>query len=127
MAYRVVAWTQTGAPTVTNIAVTNEDVGSSKGGNVSDGINDPGEFVLSSNNQTGERLHAFLMNPMVAARAWSLLKISYYILIIISYAATYEHSLGSNNSGVDVEWNQGFGSFETWKNQLFTTLNWYLV
>ena len=32
VAYGVVAWTQGGVPTVTNIAVTNEDVGSSKGG-----------------------------------------------------------------------------------------------
>ncbi|GKB90419.1 hypothetical protein Tco_0962691 [Tanacetum coccineum] len=32
VAYGVVAWTQRGVPTVTNIAVTNEDVGSSKGG-----------------------------------------------------------------------------------------------
>ncbi|GKB45291.1 serine-threonine/tyrosine-protein kinase catalytic domain-containing protein [Tanacetum coccineum] len=32
VAYGVVAWTQKGLPTVTNIAVTNEDVGSSKGG-----------------------------------------------------------------------------------------------
>nr|GFA13176.1 hypothetical protein [Tanacetum cinerariifolium] len=31
VAYGVVAWTQRGVPTVTNIAVTNEDVGSSKG------------------------------------------------------------------------------------------------
>nr|GEZ38377.1 cell division control protein 48 homolog C [Tanacetum cinerariifolium] len=32
VAYGVVAWTQRGVPTVTNIAMTNEDIGSSKGG-----------------------------------------------------------------------------------------------
>ncbi|GJS37930.1 hypothetical protein Tco_0536312 [Tanacetum coccineum] len=52
VAYGVVAWTQRGVPTVTNIAVTNEDVGSSKGGD------DPlCEVFLWALNPNGGGLH----------------------------------------------------------------------